>query len=255
MEDIDEPRCDSRWMTSILRCLEAHGLFWDGEIIHQSQRKSLYEAALHALIDQDLVFACQCSRKQIQAIAKQGIEGPIYPGTCRHRSPRNSSDSLRLKAPDNELQFVDGFQGLCQQHIQREVGDFVIRRRDGLFSYQLAVVVDDIEQGVNQIVRGIDLLPSTTRQILITQALSAPTADYWHFPVLIDNSGNKLSKQSAAAPVMTDQASHNLIRCLQWLQQEPPTELTTQSVTTILQWAIEHWQDSVLQNRKFVPYA
>lgn len=201
IEDVDPPRVVTGAADDILRTLEAFGFEWDGPVVYQSRRSPDYRDALERLLRQDLVYPCTCSRKQINETARRGVDGPVYPGTCRARQPGTVQAALRLRIPGERIVFEDGLQGHIACEVARECGDFVLRRADGVWSYQLAVVVDDAEQGITHVVRGADLLASTPRQILLQRLLGLPTPAYLHLPVVLDPHGDKLSKQTLAEPV------------------------------------------------------
>ncbi len=201
IEDIDPPRVVAGAASAIQRTLAAHGFEWEGEVIHQSRRGEVYQSALARLIAADRVYACDCTRKQISGAARLGVDGPVYPGTCRARGA-SVVGALRLRLPATRVVFHDALLGRIACDVERECGDFVLKRADGVYSYQLAVVVDDAEQGVSHVVRGADLLTSTPRQIVLQQALGYPTPRYCHLPVVLDAQGFKLSKQTLAAPLV-----------------------------------------------------
>lgn len=201
MEDVDPPREVPGAAGHILRTLEAFGFEWDGEVMYQSRRGEAYAATLDELIRQGRVYACSCSRKQLQARARRGVDGLVYPGTCQGRGVGQERLALRFMVPEVRIAFEDAWQGHVACDIAVECGDFVLRRADGVYTYQLAVVVDDAEQGITHVVRGADLLASTPRQIVLQQALGLPTPEYMHLPVVLDEHGDKLSKQTLAAPV------------------------------------------------------
>ena len=176
MEDLDKPREMAGAANLILRTLEDFGFEWDGEVIYQSQRSSLYQDALTQLKTKLLIYNCNCSRKEIadsynQRPALQGVDGLVYPGTCRHKTAVKSLNASRIIVDSNPIAFTDAIQGNIQQNLAQDVGDFVLKRADGLYAYQLAVVVDDFKQGITHILRGADLLDSTPRQIYLQQLL------------------------------------------------------------------------------------
>lgn len=209
IEDLDPPRTQPGASDAILRSLEAHGLVWDSSVMHQSQRDDAYQNAIEVLADQDQLFWCRCSRKQLAGHA-------VYPGTCRAcRQPRADA-AIRFQAPDIDDDFIDLFQGPQRTALARDYGDVVIRRRDGLFAYQLAVVVDDADQGMTDIVRGIDLLSSTFWQRALYRALGHKCPSHAHFPVLV-HAGQKLSKQNFAPALNNNQATANLMQLWPWL--------------------------------------
>ena len=216
MEDVDAPRVMPGAADAILRALEAHGFEWDGEITYQSRRGAVYRAALQALQDQGLVYACACSRKQLAETAKRGIDGYIYRGACRERPPAADA-ALRLRVPAERIAFDDRVQGRVACDLARESGDFVLKRADGIYAYQLAVVADDAEQGITDIVRGADLLTSTPRQIVLQRYLGLPTPRYAHLPVVLDAAGDKLSKQTLAEPIDPQRPLPALLRALRFL--------------------------------------
>jgi glutamyl-Q tRNA(Asp) synthetase len=178
---------------------------------------------------------------------------PFYPGSCRN-GPRRSGVplALRLRTPDRELRFADGLQGDCTYNVGHEVGDFVVRRRDGLHAYQLAVVVDDAEQGVTEVVRGCDLLSSTPRQMLLQEALDLPQPRYLHLPLLVDTDGRKLAKSRHSLPVAATGASLHLHSALTWLGQQPPADLARSQPTEVMKWAIGAWNLAPLRGRREV---
>jgi glutamyl-Q tRNA(Asp) synthetase len=200
IEDIDPPRVVAGAADAILRSLEAHGLEWDGPVLQQSRNFETYRAALDELARKGLLYGCACSRKAVAAVARRGVDGPVYPGTCRARGLRGEV-AWRLRVADARVLFDDRALGRVGCEVARECGDFVLRRADGVFAYQLAVVVDDAAQGISHVVRGADLLVSTPRQIIVQRALELPTPSYLHLPVALDAAGAKLSKQTLAAPL------------------------------------------------------
>jgi len=246
IEDLDPPREQPGVADSILRTLEAYGLLWDEPVIFQSQRSEVYESAIERLSAQGLVYYCQCSRKDIAADALPGIDGPRYPGTCRELDLGSRNTSLRIKVPDETFTFDDLIQGSMQQNLERDVGDFVLRRRDGLYSYQLAVVVDDGIQEITEVCRGTDLVDSTPRQNYLQQVLGLPTPRYLHLPIAINQHGQKLSKQTRAAPVPQEPDSSVLSSAMQFLGQILPTELTGAPTAELIEWGVEYWDTSTV---------
>ena len=242
MEDLDKPREVKGAASHILKILEQFGFEWDGEVIYQSQRSDLYQDALSQLEKKSLIYRCQCSRKEIADSAMQGIDGLIYPGTCRQAQVTQMPYASRIKVNDSPIPFNDHIQGLITQHLATQVGDFVLKRADGLFAYQLAVVVDDFQQGVTDIVRGADLLDSTPRQIYLQRQLGIPTPHYAHIPVASNAAGEKLSKQTLAPAIEAKDASAWLIKALAFLGQNPPSELIKNTPSEILSWAKQYWQ-------------
>ncbi|VAW53153.1 Glutamyl-Q tRNA(Asp) synthetase [hydrothermal vent metagenome] len=238
IEDVDTTRKIAGADKDILDTLEAFGFEWDDTIIYQSNQTRHYELALSNLIEQSLIFPCLCSRKQL---AKS--EQLIYPGTCRNRTlPEMNEHALRIKSNGTVITFDDIVMGQQSQNMQTECGDFVLKRRDGLFAYQLAVVVDDALQGITEIVRGGDLLDSTPRQIYLQHLLAYTTPEYCHLPLAVDKSGNKISKSEGAARVDIDNRGQLICRVLEFLGQEPPTDLSDSSVDDIWKWAVGNWE-------------
>lgn len=244
IEDLDTPRVVAGAADDILRTLEACGLEWDGPVLYQSRRTDRYQAALDRLHQSGLLFACGCSRKEVLASAPHvGEEGPVYAGVCRAGLPQGRRPrSLRIRVPQEQVCFVDKVFGAREQRLESVVGDFVLRRADGLFAYQLAVVVDDAESGVNQVVRGADLLTSTPRQIFLQGCLGYPPPDYIHLPLALAPDGEKISKRHGAAAIATDQGrSQELWRALRFLGQAVPKDLQQASASEIVAWGVEHF--------------
>jgi glutamyl-Q tRNA(Asp) synthetase len=242
MEDLDPPRVVPGAADEILRALEACGMQWDGGIVRQSARGDSYHAELHRLRQAGRVYPCGCSRREIADSAVAGAEGPVYPGTCRDgvsqsRQPR----ALRLDTRGAAVAFEDALQGRVVCNLEREYGDFVLYRADGVYAYQLAVVVDDAEQGITDVVRGADLLGSTPRQLYLQQLLGLAQPRYVHLPVAVDERGEKLSKQTFAAPVDAARPLPALVAALSFLGQRPPRELARSSVKSFWEWSIAHW--------------
>jgi len=240
MEDLDPPREMPGAADDILRTLEAFGFEWDGEVVYQSRRHALYQAALQQLIDTGHVYACSCSRKDIVSVAHRGVDGFVYPGWCRDGCRQTRQHyAWRLRVDQQPVAFVDRLQGEYQQQLEQDVGDFVLLRADGFWAYQLAVVVDDAEQGMTDIVRGADLLVSTPRQIHVQRCLGHTTPDYCHLPLLVNEAGEKLSKQTLAPAIRTEDASRQLYLALCRLGQQPPAECA--GLQELWQWALQHW--------------
>jgi glutamyl-Q tRNA(Asp) synthetase len=219
IEDVDTTRTVPGAADSILRTLQAMGLAWDGEISWQSRRTELYETALGRLRAAGIVYRCKCSRKEVADSGLQGIEGAIYPGTCRgHAIDAQAPAAERIVMQTEVIAFEDRVQGRVSHDVRRAIGDFVLKRRDGLHAYQLAVVVDDAEQGITDVVRGADLLWSTPRQIALQRRLGLPTPRYLHFPVVTNARGEKLSKQTLAPAIEAGDAGA-LCAALEFLGQ------------------------------------
>ena len=240
MEDLDPPRVAAGAARDILRTLTACGLDWDGPVAYQSGRGAAYHSALHRLRGLGLVYPCACSRREIADSAIAGSEGPVYPGTCRGGiATGKSTRALRLDTRGASVAFDDALQGRIECGLERESGDFILYRADGVYAYQLAVVVDDAEQGITDIVRGADLLASTPRQIYIQKLLGLPRPDYTHLPVAVNERGEKLSKQTQALPVDAARPLPALVAALSFLGQSPPRDLET--VSDVWTWAIRNW--------------
>lgn len=244
MEDVDTPRNVVGAADAILHTLEAFGFEWDGPVLYQSDRFDAYAAALEQLKYLGLAYGCACSRKEItDSATRPAVDGGLaYPGTCRAGVPvGRKARAWRLRVNDGEIAFDDRLQGRVAQHLESDVGDFVLRRADGLFAYQLAVTVDDDFQQISQVVRGADLLASTPRQIWLQRCLGFATPSYAHLPVAANAAGEKLSKQTLARPLATDMAAVELVRSMNFLGQLAPAELARATVAEVWAWALEHW--------------
>lgn len=254
IEDLDPPRTVPGAADDILRALEILGFEWHGEVLYQSTRSAAYAAAVERLLAQGDAFECTCSRAEILAAA----EGPAtpgeelrYPGWCRSGVRAAQRDrAIRFLTPPGEVVFDDLLQGHVAVDVSREVGDFVIRRRDGLFAYQLAVVVDDAEQGITHVVRGVDLLNSSPRQILLQRRLRLATPMYAHMPLAIGPDGVKLSKSAGAAKLDLRRPAEALWRALRFLRQNPPPALRYASPAGLWDWAVEHWTSVPLRGMR-----
>jgi glutamyl-Q tRNA(Asp) synthetase len=242
MEDLDKPREMPGAADAILIALEAFGFEWDGSIVYQSQRLEAYAEALFTLQNKGLVYPCACSRKEIADSAMHGIDGLVYPGTCRNGlAAGKTARAWRIKVEDRTLSFNDAIQGVVSQNLSTDIGDFVLKRADGFYAYQLAVVVDDAEQGITHVLRGADLLDSTPRQIYLQQALDYPLPSYAHVPVAANSQGEKLSKQTLAQAINTEKPALELWGALDFLGQEPPAALQQADQITLWDWAKTHW--------------
>lgn len=247
MEDLDRPRCEPGAADTILRQMEAYGLVWEGDVLVQSQRDDAYAAALDALKAMGAVYPCACTRSQLARTefnqAPRNREGEIiYPGTCRNGlRPGAEARAWRVRVPDVSTHFADRIHGALQQNLAREIGDFVVKRADGLFAYQLAVVVDDAFQGVTHVVRGADLLWNTPRQIYLQTLLGVPTPRYAHVPLITNAAGQKLSKQTQAPALPESGRGTVLAQALTALGHTPPIELSGAAPTELLAWARACW--------------
>lgn len=250
MEDVDKPREMPGAADDILHTLHAFGFEWDGEVVYQSERNALYQQAFQQLLDMKLIYPCSCSRKEIADSATHGIEGLVYAGTCRAGMLQHKTQhAWRVSVTDEILSFNDAIQGQQSQQLNRDIGDFVLKRADGLFAYQLAVVVDDANQQITHIVRGADLLNSTPRQIYLQQLLGLAQPHYAHIPLAVNSDGEKLSKQNLALPINKEHAPQLIFDALLFLGQNPPPTLKQNSLPEIWQWAIHNWQLSKISRR------
>ena len=241
MEDLDPPREMPGAQAAILETLERYGFEWDGPVERQSERGDAYAAQVEQWLRSGLAYACTCSRKQLEGT------GGIYPGTCRDAQHDWHGDvAIRIRVPELEYRFTDRLQGEFRQHLGREVGDFIIRRRDGLFAYQLAVVLDDAWQGVTDIVRGADLLDNTPRQLYLQELLGIAAPRYLHVPLIIQPDGHKLGKSYRSPPLEADQAAPLLVRALKALGQNPPAELLLATPRDVLAWGIANWDATAI---------
>ena len=244
IEDVDVTRAQPGAADNMLRSLEQLGLEWDAQPIWQSRRTEAYRAAFEILKSRELVYPCACTRAQLQEAPLTRDGSRRYPGTCRSKPPPHNSTTLawRLRTTDDMIAFEDAIQGKQYERLVLESGDFVLLRSDGLFAYQLAVVVDDAESGVTEVVRGADLLDSTCRQRYLQQCLDYPALHYAHVPLAVNAQGEKLSKQTLAQPIATFSPNHTLWTALQFLGQNPPEGLSHAPVRELLTWGEENWR-------------
>lgn len=251
MEDLDTPRVVPGAADQILSTLESLGFAWDGAILWQSRRQEAYAAALTTLKERGLIYPCACSRREILASAPHpGEEGPIYPGSCRAGVPAGrTARAQRILVPDQTITFNDGVYGRQAQNLAREVGDFVLRRADGLYAYQLAVVVDDAASGVTQVVRGADLLSSTPRQIFLLHSLGLPVPAYLHLPLVLAEDGSKISKRHGLIPG-SPAGGPLLAAALRWLGQPVPHALDQAPPAEILAWGVTHFAAEQITPRR-----
>ncbi|MDD0973343.1 tRNA glutamyl-Q(34) synthetase GluQRS [Pseudomonas fontis] len=249
MEDIDPPREAPGAQAAILKTLESYGLLWDGEVVYQSLRHDAYAEVVARLFQMGLAYACTCSRKQLEP-----YHG-IYPGLCRNLCHAQEDAAIRLRVPELNYHFVDRVQGRFEQHLGRDVGDFVIRRRDGLYAYQLAVVLDDAWQGVTDIVRGADLLDNTPRQLYLQELLGFSQPRYLHVPLITQPDGHKLGKSYRSAPLPPEQASPLILRALRALGQQTDPAMAQARPAELLAHAARHWSAEAIPKRLSVPEA
>ena len=242
IEDLDPPREVKGASDAILYSLDALGLYWDDTVLYQSKQIESYTHAIEQLKRQDVLFPCNCSRKTIEvALANNPVK--IYPGSCRNNrfSEQLKHLAIRVKVNNQVIEFTDAIQGPLKQQLNEDVGDFIIRRADGLIAYQLAVVIDDAQQNITEIVRGADLFDNTPRQIFLQQLLSLPSINYAHLPLVVDANGIKVSKQAQAPSVNVNNPVACVHMALNFLGQNPPQELIYDSLTTLWQWAFSNW--------------
>lgn len=240
IDDLDTPRVQPGAESVILHQLQAHGLQWDGAIRRQSEHVREYAAALECLRMQNRIYACTCTRAQLQQAADG--EDAVYPGTCRDARRDEAGAALRFAVSAGEWVVDDAGRGRLSRRLEREIGDFVVRRRDGQFAYQLACAVDEAAQGISEVVRGADLIGSTFRQVHLMHALELPVPRYRHLPLVVGADGRKLSKQNEAAPLDPARAAQNLRAALRLLDQPEPGTATEPAA--ILESAIRAWAPS-----------
>lgn len=253
VEDLDKPREAPGAIDNILQTLEAFGFEWDGEIIYQSQRYEAYAQALALLQAEGLIYPCACSRKEIADSAVAGIDGLVYPGTCRKGlATGKQARAWRIRTEDRAITFSDALQGEISQNLARDIGDFVLKRADGLYAYQLAVVVDDALQGITHIVRGADLLDSTPRQLYLQQLLRFTPPTYAHVPIAANAIGEKLSKQTLAQALDMDKPVPLLWSTLNFLGQQPPPGLQQADLDTLWEWAKAHWNLAEIPHQRLI---
>ncbi len=248
MEDLDPAREPPEAAEQILRCLEQFSLHWDSEVLYQSHRLEAYAEALNDLQEQGLIYACDCTRQQIHAM------GGVYDNRCRTRNDRVTGGALRVQTQNIQVSFEDRIQGEYSQDLLYQCGDFVLVRKDGLFAYQLAVVVDDAYQQITDIVRGFDLIESSPRQIYLQRCLNYPLPRYAHIPVAVNEEGQKLSKQHFADAINPQQASELLFKALSFLGQTPDPALAGASSTELLSWGIAHWDIQAVPKLANIPH-
>jgi len=242
IENLDTPREISGASSEILRTLESLEMEWDHDVVYQSERNSVYQTTLAILDEYGVIYPCTCTRREIADSSITGVSGPVYPGTCRSNLlNKKQIGALRVITDNSLVKFKDALRGQISQRLESETGDFVLRRADGIYAYQLAVVVDDAKQGITHVVRGADLLDSTPRQIYLQKLLDYPTLEYMHLPVVVNNQGKKLSKQNLATPLDISNPVAQLIATVSFLGQEPPTELLKNSISSFWEWAINNW--------------
>ncbi len=253
VEDIDPPREQPGADKRILDALEDYGFVWDGPVTYQSRFAQRHEELVQRLLDDGHAYHCSCSRRDL-AGATRGPLGAIYPGTCRNGGAAGDV-AIRVRTDDEPISFVDALHGKQTQRLESESGDFVIKRRDGLIAYQLAVVADDYDQGITEVVRGIDLLDSTPRHIHLQRMLGFSTPAYLHIPVAENSDGQKLSKLTGATEIDRHEVRPVLVRALDALGQRPTLDLAAASLESIWKWASENWRPGVMADQTSIPAA
>ena len=241
IEDVDKFRIKKNSIDSIINTLESYGYQWDSEILYQSQRTEAYQYALDSL--KTLTYPCTCTRKFLQQKTPVGTYGYIYTGFCREQisNPNATQFSIRLRTNSKTIYFNDALQAPYHQNIEIEVGDFILKRSDKMFSYQLAVVVDDEYQKISEVVRGSDLLDNTPRQLYLQQCLGYRHPTYLHFPIAITEDGKKLSKQNHSPEVAKHHKRQTILQVLNFLgQQAPPLDYFS-NLEDLWDWAIKNW--------------
>ncbi len=251
IEDIDEQRSHPKYSKSIIQMIEHFGFQWDGDIIYQSKRTQIYQDTLNLLGKH--TYPCSCTRKQLSALTNNLKIGYIYPGLCREtpNNPESKQFSIRLKTHNDPICFDDYCQNqnIFCQNIAQDIGDFILKRSDGIFAYQLAVVVDDAEQGITHVVRGADLFDNTPRQIYLQQLLQYTTPEYLHFPVAVNAEGKKLSKQSHSPEITNKNKRAQLINALLFLGQPITRPDDFENIDDLWQWAVQNWDVNLIPRK------
>lgn len=249
IDDVDPPRKVPGAADGILRSLENYRLLWDGPVLYQSQRFDAYEAALAWLAADGSSYPCGCTRREISAVSPNHL----YPGTCRNGlPPGRQARALRVYCDEQDLCFNDSLQGRQCRRLGRDIGDFIVKRADGLYAYHLATTLDDAFQQVTEVVRGADLLDATFPQLYLQQLLGLPRPAYLHLPVAVTAAGKKLSKQTHARPIDDSPPGEALGRALTFLGHPPPEDLHGAAPGELLDWAINHWQPARLPCSKTI---
>lgn len=252
IDDLDTPRVVPGCDQLIFKTLENFGLRWDGPVMYQSARRVSHQQAIDGLRAQAAAYICGCSRAETRG-GPMGLEGPIYPGTCRTLELVDGPGrAVRTRVPEQSLTISDRVLGRYQQNLAEDVGDFIIRRRDGIASYQLATVVDDAAQGVTDVVRGADLLLSTPRQAWLRRMLGMPAVTTAHTPLLVTPVGEKLGKSTSAPPVSSHDPGEQIWDCLWLLGQRPPDHLRQSRPDAVLAWSIDNWTPERIPDRSVV---
>lgn len=249
IEDTDHERCHTQFSRQILKDLENLGLYWDGDVIYQSERIDIYQDHLRQPL-KPFAYACQCSRKHLQQYFANHPKLPShrYPRCCLNAGLDWQQHKIRLQLPDKDVEFVDGIQGKQIANPQQQLGDMVVRRDNGIINYILAVSIDDALQGITHVMRGLDILPMTAAQISIAKMAGLPSIQHWyHLPLIINSQGQKLSKQNLAQPIDSSQPSALLARALKLLKQ-PKVDMDTPE--RMLAQAVLQWNNQPLRHQQ-----
>ena len=249
IEDVDTPRVVKGAVSQILKTLEVYGFEWDGEVLYQSSRFEYYESKLVELLDQKNCYACECSRKSLREKGiNSGLMGQIYPGICRKKNLTSNDHSIRISTDSAHIsQFNDLIYGDTKLNLKDQVGDFILKRVDGIYAYHLAVVLDDDSQKINQVMRGADLLLSTCLHLYLQRRFKLPTPQYLHLPLINDSNGKKLSKQTGANAIDNNHPAATLISALKFLNQPTQASWVNLKPQVILQQATRYWDHTLIK--------
>ena len=253
IDDLDKPRIKTGAIDEILMTLESFGLLWDKKVMYQSNQIDFYVQYLEILKKKKETYICTCSRKDIVRNSRsRGVDGPIYPETCKQKFLKNIQGSIRISVKNKLVEFTDTFQGKIKSNIMIDVGDFILKRADNVFSYHLASIVDDHVMGITHVSRGADLLHSPPRQIYLMNRLNLEIPIYSHLPLAIDKEGRKLSKQDRDDPIIKMNPGIAVWKTLKFLNQSPPVDLKTYQPKEILNWAVQNWKEHLVPGLKTI---
>lgn len=257
IDDLDPPRVVKGAADTILKCLEIYGLNWDGPVLYQSSRHDAYQAALDELNKIGMIYPCACSRKDIKdTLAANRKTSLVYPGTCRNGLKQGQqAETWRVKTDNSVIEFEDLFLGTSSQHVQKKVGDFLVKRVGDYYAYHLAVVVDDAYQGYTEIIRGYDLLESAHRQIFLQKLLNIIPPAYGHLPLVLNDQGKKMSKQNLTEKsIINSDPVPTLCAALRVLGQPLPEGILESDIDSFWEWAIKNWRVEAVPAGKAAPY-